>query len=385
MGSFGKVGFISSLPISQGDETTLIFLKPNEYTLEKKGGVTYSTDWYEPVFLPIFGQYDDYGKIEDIKKTDSVKFIEDFFGLPIEKIVEDIDNSSVGRHESEKIKSPKNEDLYKQLTFGLEHTSVFEKMAGRTVIAYTENYISEYWLRKLGFKLIESDDKDNDKKTFTHIDIPGYKYVGAHWGEFIDPNGVKVSSIYHPDDLVDKMLSINPNVIIKLTNEDKNMCAIDLSVNCSRLALDQHNAKLTGYPKEDMVLSWRGIEKYQGVPNLTEYMSKIVIDGEKYPHGSSKLPIKLLDMVNQKEISDMIRFNWTISTLNAKYQPSNYGSQDESILLHYEMLKAYRKVVKNKLTERLQWGDEDDVIEYEKFLLDCKADDREDTLDLILN
>jgi len=45
MGSFNKIGFISSLPITAGDETTLIFLKPNKYA--EKGGITYSTDWYE--------------------------------------------------------------------------------------------------------------------------------------------------------------------------------------------------------------------------------------------------------------------------------------------------------------------------------------------------
>jgi hypothetical protein len=107
----------------------LIFLKPNKYV--EKGGITYSTDWYEPIFLPVFGQYDDYDKIENIKRTDSVKFIKDFFGLDIDKIVEDIDNLSVGRHGSKELEAPKNNDVYKKLTFGLEHTSVFEKMASK--------------------------------------------------------------------------------------------------------------------------------------------------------------------------------------------------------------------------------------------------------------
>ena len=67
MGNSGKIGMISSLPISAGDETTLVFLKPNKYSDNKSGGITYSTDWYEPIFPPIFGEYDDYGKIESVK------------------------------------------------------------------------------------------------------------------------------------------------------------------------------------------------------------------------------------------------------------------------------------------------------------------------------
>ena len=39
MGSFNKQGSISSLPICSGDETTLIFLKPNKYCDSKQGGV----------------------------------------------------------------------------------------------------------------------------------------------------------------------------------------------------------------------------------------------------------------------------------------------------------------------------------------------------------
>ena len=39
MGSFNEIGFLSSLPITAGDETVLIFLRPNNYA--EKGGITY--------------------------------------------------------------------------------------------------------------------------------------------------------------------------------------------------------------------------------------------------------------------------------------------------------------------------------------------------------
>ena len=127
-----------------------------------------------------------------------------------------------------------------------------------------------------------------------------------------------------------------------------------------------------------------GIKKYQGVPNISEYCSQLLLDGRSYSHDSSGQPVELLKTVNSKEIGDMIRFNWTISDLSAKYQPSNYGSQDESIMLHYEMLKCYREVIKNKLIDRLDYMDQDEVEEYEEIFAEIKADDRADVIDLVL-
>ena len=64
LGSFNKIGFVSNLPIVSGDKTVLIFTTVNEYRAEAIGGVTYSDDAYVPTLLPIFGEYDDYGKID---------------------------------------------------------------------------------------------------------------------------------------------------------------------------------------------------------------------------------------------------------------------------------------------------------------------------------
>lgn len=383
MGSFNKIGFISSLPITAGDETTLIFLKPNKYA--EKGGITYSTDWYEPIFLPVFGQYDDYGKIDGIKRTDSVKFIEDFFGLDIDKIVEDIDNLSVGRYGSKELEAPKNNDVYKKLTFGLEHTSVFEKMASKKRTYYTEGYVVEYWLRKLGFVQGPNGTDERYKKTFTHVDLPGYIYKSdGTWGHLEDSNGKKVDYIYHVDDMVREMKNINPNIKINLTKEDETMCQVDLSIECTKLAIEQDNANKLEDPREEMMRSWMGIKKYQGIPNISEYLSKVLIDGKSYSHDSRSLPIDLINTVNVKEIGDMIRFNWSVSNLNAKYQPSNYGSQDDAIMFHFEMLKCYKSVVKTKLMEQMDWMEDEELDELKAIFAEMRADDREDAIDLVL-
>ena len=127
MGCFNKIGFVSSLPILYGDECVLIFMEETHgYKSDKIGGVTYPYDLFKPIFLPIFGNYDDYGRIEYVKDTESVKFIEDFFGMTIDDIINDVDDNAVGR--GSKKTAPKNDETFQKMTYGLEHKSYYDKM-----------------------------------------------------------------------------------------------------------------------------------------------------------------------------------------------------------------------------------------------------------------
>ena len=156
MGSFNKIGFISSLPIMYGDETTLVFMLPNKYNDNKHSGVCYSTDWYEQAFLPLFGRYDDYGRIEDVEVTKGVEFIENFFGVDIGIMINEVDDNSVGRVDK-KCSATKNKEIYERLTFGLELTKVYKKMASVKIIAYNQDRNTEFWLNKFGFHQIENN------------------------------------------------------------------------------------------------------------------------------------------------------------------------------------------------------------------------------------
>ena len=176
----------------------------------------------------------------------------------------------------------------------------------------------------------------------------------------------------------------NPNFKSNLTDKDRNICSVDLSIECTKLAIEQSENEKKDDPILEMRRMLRGLKKYQGVSNITDYCSKLLLDGRSYNYGSSSQPVELLNSVNGKEIADMIRFNWTISDLSAKYQPSNYGSQDESIKLHYEMLKCYREVIKNKLIDMLDYMDGDEVEEYQEIFAEIKADDRDEVIDIIL-
>ena len=145
MGCYNKISMMSGLPIEANDETVLVFMSVNGTSSWRKdmSGTCYSHDYFIPTFLPIFGQYDDYGKIDSIKDTSSVKFIEEFFGESIVDIIEKVDDNAVGRGKDE-IKMTKNQDLFKKLTFGLEHKLVYDKLVTECRVSYDRKELIEY-------------------------------------------------------------------------------------------------------------------------------------------------------------------------------------------------------------------------------------------------
>lgn len=240
MGCFNKIGMISSLPIEINDETVLVFMQKNKYAdTENKGGVVYPHDWFVPTFLPIFGTYDDYGRIENIQDSPVIKYIEEFFGKDIEKIIDEVDDISVGRGNSDEIKSEKNNELYQNLTFGLELKSVYDKLSSEFKEKNTKEEIKTY-LKRSGREL-------------------------------------KIDGIGFSDSMLGSILAMKSGI---------------------------------------------------------EYVD---------PADS------FIDRIGIKDISDFISFNDGVSTLNAKYCPSNYGSQSQDHPLHYKMLTFYRNIIVSKL------------------------------------
>lgn len=86
MGCFSVCCSMSKLSIKVGDKVIFIPLIPNENT---SGFMyIYAQELFVPFCLPIVGTYDDYGGIENIEKNESTDILEDFFGIPIEGIMQ---------------------------------------------------------------------------------------------------------------------------------------------------------------------------------------------------------------------------------------------------------------------------------------------------------
>ena len=264
MGSFNKVGFLSSLPIEYGDETALVFLSLNKDVEKDISGVVYSTDIFMPTFLPIFGTYDDYGKIEGVIDSPIVKFIEEFFDDDINMIIANVDDNAVGR--GEELSAKKNDKVFQKLTFALEHKSVYDKLAG--------------------------------------MDF----YTGK-----------------------------NPlNIITEMTNYGRTI-------------------------------------KFDGIGFYDSSFARILSKSSGIPYVD---PIKeFIDKIGEKDIMDFVSFNYGVSELNAKYFPSNYGSQSVEHVLHYKMLTHYRNMIVKKFSK---------YDEPERILEELKSEIRDEKLTDIL-
>lgn len=79
MGSWSVYCGISQISITSGQECVFIPLRKRDYT---SGGVY---DPFIPATLPIFGEYNDYGGIENIIRDENVEMIEQYFGCKIEE------------------------------------------------------------------------------------------------------------------------------------------------------------------------------------------------------------------------------------------------------------------------------------------------------------
>jgi len=83
MGCFNKVGFYSNLPIKCEDDIVYFICA----TFGKLTDNTYCNNMVEPICLPIFGKYNDYGSIDTIIRDKNVCSIEDEFNKSINGII----------------------------------------------------------------------------------------------------------------------------------------------------------------------------------------------------------------------------------------------------------------------------------------------------------
>ena len=113
MGCFNTTGFHSKLPIVYGDKIfSIICLRMDAFDDDF---LRFSPGYQvTPMFLPIFGEYNDYGNITNIERTPSVESIERIFGDTIENIMRAIQDIMWGQ-EREVIFVARLRNMWKKL------------------------------------------------------------------------------------------------------------------------------------------------------------------------------------------------------------------------------------------------------------------------------
>lgn len=151
MGSWSVACGISNIAITAGNKCVLVPLKKN------KGNYGYFE--YIPATLPIFGEYDDYGGIENIEKTRNTELIENETGVSIEDfctyLVDGIHTYS--RDEAKDISSRlNNSEFMSKIRFMWIDRQVYDVMSSLSSNDSGGSIGYPFVLRKFGFtKLAE--------------------------------------------------------------------------------------------------------------------------------------------------------------------------------------------------------------------------------------
>ena len=206
---------ISNLSIGYKDKVKFIFLKKQVDSLTNLTSVINSTDFFKPVYLPVTGEYNDYGALENVVRDYNVELIEKDLGANIEDIIKAVDR---GRYEGDK--------------YGLSGMFVLDKVYNDLAEyelnreALIKSYLNEYSLLKMGF---EEHEYVDDYKIFIHSNCPIKVYFKLFGSKVVinddetilkekynlDSEIYYVENLKHIMDVVFKELQIDYNELLK--------------------------------------------------------------------------------------------------------------------------------------------------------------------------
>jgi hypothetical protein len=201
MGSWSVACGISNIAITSGDDCVILPLKEN------KGGHYHK---YQPATLPIFGEYNDYGGMENIIEDDNTKLIEEHFGVTIDEFVEFLVDGqfTYEREEATEIgEKMKNFEQAKEWRFMWINRKVYETML-IDVDKWDKghnDYGTPEMLKLFGFEQVpDAVCKNYDAKRFNQLweNKDGVKFYsdGRSLLAYGDSKGCYVYHFGHGDD-----------------------------------------------------------------------------------------------------------------------------------------------------------------------------------------
>ena len=163
MGSWSVYCGISQIAITSGQKCVLLPLKESmgEYLP------------YLPATLPIFGEYDDYGGIENIEKDENTKLIEEHFDCTIEEFCTFFTRGCIRDDEDDFPKKLKKVKEIKKWKFMLIERQVYDFMSSYVSSDYKGHleFGNPKILEMLGFTFVgeSTDHKSWDPKRFNKV------------------------------------------------------------------------------------------------------------------------------------------------------------------------------------------------------------------------
>lgn len=223
MGCFDINGGISRLPVTYGDDCFLMIGVINKNIRTAHIDEYGNGFLFTPISLPVFGKYNDYGRIEEIVRDKNVEIIEMLCEEEIYNIIDAIDNNLVGRysknHESEKLcnrildKFNINKDTY-ELGISIDHKFIYDTISD---LQFDDIYINfeqsleltkriPYTIEECLKNKVFKEKYDLDDKLMIY-DI-GYLFIKIR-KEFLEENNIEITDTYPSYE--SKFMNINPN------------------------------------------------------------------------------------------------------------------------------------------------------------------------------
>lgn len=138
MGCFGINGCISKLPVVYQDKCFLMIGVSNKKETQTSP-FSFGTGFlFAPIALPVFGQYNDYGCVDEIIRDKNVETIEEIFEADIDDIIDAIDIVMADRYSKDDKEKKLCENVLKKLnidsknyslTFVIDHQFVYDAIA----------------------------------------------------------------------------------------------------------------------------------------------------------------------------------------------------------------------------------------------------------------
>jgi hypothetical protein len=225
MGDYNVSCGVSRISLGGGNKCALIPLTRTEHSDEIFDGACYvSNDGpcgrFHPITLPVFGEYNSYGTLENIEEDCNTKAIEKQFGCSIGDFVDHMCSLHHSPIKDTNDKVPKK-------PFGMfVKREVYDMIAAKPIgewgeaeTAFNDCDLSTFVLRYFGFvedTTIERNHNERYNRPFKHEKIPNLIiWSDGTWIEIQLDGGKKVNpSIYHPKDLL-KFLKKN-NLFVPL-------------------------------------------------------------------------------------------------------------------------------------------------------------------------
>lgn len=360
MGCFNVACSVSSISINDGTPVAFIPLHPDfgyqekVHRIEPTSTILHPNEYFNPLTLPIFGRYDDYGSIDSIQRDDNVKAIEATFGMPIEQFIEiatcnrrDINDTNSALFKAYAV----HQDI---LRYGVEVlTPHFFKCLGFDTTSTTSSE-SVYSYPDIPYKVIVSNDGDNIKysiadeqgtvlrknfgpysnKTFLEdfYALSGYHMnVAADRQRYVDLFQ-QISGMFVHGEIYDMMANDRESVV-------KNQSLYD-HLQTKIYAYEEEKAKLDttdpDYPTELFRLRMFHDPFQQ---RIDDYKS-ILYQFREWPHFKKIYQQPILENKLRDELSTYLSFYHNLFSMNRMLFPAMNGEQHGNV---YASQKLYEK------------------------------------------